>query len=83
VPPVYDGRALATAPIVATDTAFSSNSFAWIRQVNKFGLQVEPKEAVMNQLHASRLLKSSHPLVPALKDVAARAAFPDNQRAGA
>jgi hypothetical protein len=80
---VTGGRVLATALIVATDTVFSSNRFAWIDQVNKFDLQVEPKEAVMNQLHSCRLLKSSHPLMPAPRGVAARAAFPNNQRAGA
>jgi len=45
-------------------------------------LYVELKETVMNQLHSTQLLKSSHTVMLALMDVGApvaRAAFPDNQ----
>jgi hypothetical protein len=73
---------LAPNLIVATDTAFSSNRFAWTHQIHKLDLSVELKETVMNQLHSIQLLKSSHPVMLALMDVGARvarAAFPDNQ----
>ena len=68
--------------IVATDTAFSSNRFAWAHQIHKLDLQVELKETVMNQLHSIQLLKSSHPVMLAPVDVGARVArvaIPDNQ----
>jgi hypothetical protein len=65
---------LAPGPIVATDTAFSSNRFALAHQVHKFDLQVELTEAVMNQLLPTQLLKSSHPVMLAPMDVGARVA---------
>lgn len=34
---------MAPGLIVATDTAFSSNRFAWTRQVHKVDWQIEPK----------------------------------------
>jgi hypothetical protein len=43
--------------IVGTDTAFSSNRFAWAHQIHKLDLQIELKETVMDQLHPTRLLK--------------------------
>jgi hypothetical protein len=39
--------------IVVTDTAFSSNRFAWTHQIHKLELQVAPKETGVNQLHSS------------------------------
>jgi hypothetical protein len=44
---------LAPSLIIATDTAFSSNRFAWPRQVRKVDLEVELKEIAMYQLLAS------------------------------
>jgi hypothetical protein len=44
---------LAPGPIAATDTAFSSNRFAWTHQIHKLALQAELKETVMNQLCAT------------------------------
>ena len=70
--------------IVATDTAFSSNRFAWTDQIHKLDLKVELKEAVMTQLHSTQLLNNSHPVMLAPMDVGARSArvaFPDNQTA--
>jgi hypothetical protein len=55
--------------IVATDTPFSSNRFACSHQIHKFDFYVEPKEAVMDQLHSTQLLESSHPVMPAQMDV--------------
>ena len=61
--------ALAPGLIVATDTPFSSNRFACSHQIHKFDFYVEPKEAVMDQLHSTQLLESSHPVMPAQMDV--------------
>jgi hypothetical protein len=55
-------RSLAAGLIVATDTAFSSNRFAWTHQAHKLDLQVEPKDDVMNRLRSTDLLKCSRPL---------------------
>ena len=41
---------MAPSLIIATDTAFSSNRFAWTRQVRKVDLEVELKEIAMYQL---------------------------------
>lgn len=43
---------MAPGPIIATDTAFSSNRFASAHQIPKLHLQVELKETVVSQLHA-------------------------------
>jgi hypothetical protein len=40
---------LAPRLITATDTAFSSNRFAWIHQIHKLDLQVELKDAAPAQ----------------------------------
>jgi hypothetical protein len=64
-------QSLAPGLIVATDTAFSSNRFAWPHQIHEFDLQVELKKAAMNQLHSIQLLKSSHPVMLAFMDVGA------------
>jgi hypothetical protein len=75
---------LAPGLIIATDTAFSSNRFALAHQIHKFDLQVELKETVMSQLHATQLLKSSHLVTPAPMDVGARCTrrfLPDNRGA--
>jgi hypothetical protein len=65
-------QSLVPGPIVATDTAFSSNRFAWAHQIHKLDLKVELKETVVNPLHSTQLLKSRHPVGAS----AARAAFP-------
>ena len=73
---------MASSLIVATDTAFSSNRFAWAHQIHKLDLLVGLEETVMNQLRSIQLLKSSHPIMLAPMDVGARVArvaFPDNQ----
>ena len=43
---------MAPGLIVATDTAFSSNRFAWTRQIHKLNFQTELNETVMNRLHS-------------------------------
>jgi hypothetical protein len=60
-----------------TDTAFSSNRFAWAHQIHKLDLQVELNETVVNQLHSTQLL-SSHPVMLAPMDVGPRVAISDN-----
>ena len=68
--------------IVATDKGFNSNRFAWEHQIHKLDLKVELNETVVNQLHSTQLLKSSHPVMLAALDVGARVArvaIPDNQ----
>jgi hypothetical protein len=70
--------------IAATDTAFSSNRFAWLHRIHKVDLQVELKETVVDQLHSSELLKISHPVRIAPADAGACVActaFPDSQGA--
>jgi hypothetical protein len=77
-------QSLVPGLIIATDTAFSSNRFALAHQIHKLDLQVELKETVVSQSHATQLLKSSHLVMPAPVDVGARvarAAFPDNRGA--
>jgi len=61
--------------IVATDKAFSSNRFALAHQIHKVDLQVELKETIVNQLHATQSLKSSQPIIPSPIDVGARVAY--------
>ncbi len=58
--------------IVAADTAFSSNRFAGARQIHKLDLYIELKEAVMNELHATQMLKSSCPVMLAPTDAGTR-----------
>jgi hypothetical protein len=58
------GSALAPGLIVATDTTFSSNRFAWTRQVHKLDYKVELKEIAVYPLHSNQLLKCSHPIRP-------------------
>jgi len=85
-PLIDGGRTLAPGLIIATDTPFSSNRFACTHQIHKFDFYVEPKEAVMDQLHSTQLLESSHPVMPAQMDVGAhvtRFAFPGGQGARA
>jgi len=62
-PLIDGGRTLAPGLIIATDTPFSSNRFACTHQIHKFDFYIEPKEAVMDQLHSTQLLESSHPVM--------------------
>jgi len=58
---------------------FSSNRFALAHQIHKVDLQVELKEAIVNQLHATQSLKSSQPIIPSPIDVGARVAYRANE----
>ncbi len=73
-PLIDGGRTLAPGLIIATDTPFSSNRFACTHQIHKFDFYVEPKEAVMDQLHSTQLLKNSHRVMPVPMDVGAHVA---------
>jgi len=44
-------------------------------QIHKVDLQVELKETIVNQLHATQSLKSSQPIIPSPIDVGVRVAY--------